>query len=69
MLHQKSQQYLFITILGFVLLTSFQPNLATAQDKIKASSGNFGLPGVIDVPSAKNFPDGEIVFLNNYITP
>ena len=62
MLHQKSQQYLFITILGCVLLTSFQPNLATAQDKIKASSGNFGLPGVIDVPSAKNFPDGEIVF-------
>ena len=34
---------------------------AYADDAKKVSIGNFGLPGLIDLPSAKTLPDGEIV--------
>ena len=33
----------------------------TAQEKPSITPNNFGLPGIIDLPTAKNFPDGELV--------
>jgi hypothetical protein len=35
--------------------------IALAEDANKVSIGNFGLPGLIDLPNAKTLPDGEIV--------
>lgn len=32
-----------------------------ADDKHKVFSNNFGLPGIIDLPSALKFPDGELI--------
>lgn len=34
---------------------------ASANSLEKVRPGNFGLPGVIDLPTARSFPDGEIV--------
>ena len=34
---------------------------AIAQNIKQVNAGNFGLPGIIDLPTAKRFPDGEIV--------
>ena len=31
------------------------------KDKYQSVSGNFGLPGIIDLPTARRFPDGELV--------
>ena len=36
-------------------------NLGIAGDKILSLPNNFGLPGIIDLPTAKRFPDGELV--------
>ena len=38
----------------------FSPHLA-ASDTQRVSAGNFGLPGIIDLPTALRFPDGELV--------
>ena len=32
-----------------------------ASDAQRVSAGNFGLPGIIDLPTARRFPDGELV--------
>lgn len=37
---------------------------ALAEQKNSVSPGNFGLPGMLDLPIAKQFPDGELVFTN-----
>ncbi len=34
---------------------------AVASDPAQVNSGNFGLPGVVDLPTAQRFPDGEVV--------
>lgn len=34
---------------------------AVASDTHRVYVGNFGLPGVVDVPTARRFPDGELV--------
>ena len=34
---------------------------AAASETQPVSAGNFGLPGIIDLPTAKRFPDGELV--------
>ena len=44
-----------------LLISSFTAESALAKEKYKFHIGNFGLPGVIDMPSAKRLPDGEIV--------
>ena len=51
---------------AFLLLTVFfsigvSINNADAQNKTRGMPGNFGLPGIIDLPTAKRFPDGELV--------
>ena len=34
---------------------------ADASDGQLVAAGNFGLPGIIDLPTARRFPDGELV--------
>ena len=48
---------LFIVVLSFLFL----PLYASESTRQRVTPGNFGLPGIIDLPSAKSFPDGELV--------
>ena len=43
-----------------ILASLFFPHLA-ASDPQRATVGNFGLPGTIDLPTARRSPDGELV--------
>ena len=50
-----------IAVSLIVVWTSlFLPHLA-ASDAQRVSAGNFGLPGIVDLPTALRFPDGELV--------
>ena len=59
-----SQQIIKTAIISasriIVLVSLFLPH-AAASDRQRVSVGNFGLPGVIDLPTARRFPDGELV--------
>ena len=52
-------------IIWIILISIFATTLILSQSKAQeihaAKPGNFGLPGIIDLPSAQRFPDGEIV--------
>ena len=48
-------------ILVFLLLTSLLPYNVKGAELYKATPGNFGLPGIIDLPTAHRFPDGELI--------
>ena len=61
MLRQKSQRKFFEIVLVFILSFSFLQDQVIAQDFNRISPCNFGLPGIIDLPTAKRFPDGELV--------
>ena len=37
------------------------PNLALSDGTERVTAGNFGLPGMIDLPTARRFPDGELI--------
>ena len=49
-------------MLSVAILFSFSPDHIKAKDRYSAAPGNFGLPGIIDLPSARRFRDGELVF-------
>ena len=49
---------IFFTFLCCIGLVS---NVVEAQEKNLSVAGNFGLPGIIDLPTAKRFPDGELI--------
>ncbi len=61
MILKISQQYFIITLLACTLLHGLFEINVEAQEINSTLPGNFGLPGVIDLPTAKNFPDGELV--------
>ena len=42
-------------------MSSFLSNYAISQEKHFGKPSNFGLPGIIDLPNAKRFPDGELI--------
>ena len=46
--------------LAFSLLLYTQLQNAFAENIDRVNPGNFGLPGIIDLPTAKRFPDGEL---------
>ncbi len=58
---QTNQQKLIQAISTFALLFVFLSQNVMAQNKPLVNPGNFGLPGIIDLPTAKKFHDGEIV--------
>lgn len=43
-----------------ILVTFFIPQRIASETQ-RVTSGNFGLPGIIDLPTARRFPDGELV--------
>ena len=45
-----------------ILLTSLYLPSKAVSDTQRVTSSNFGLPGIIDLPSARRFSDGELVF-------
>ena len=50
------------TAVSIIIISSslFLPHNA-ASDAQRVTAGNFGLPGIIDLPTALRFPDGELV--------
>ena len=59
-----SQQIIKTSILSaslLIVLSSLFLDPAAASDKQRVSVGNFGLPGIVDLPTAQRFPDGELV--------
>ena len=59
----KRQKKLFSALLLAAFnVTAFSPNILSAQEKQRVMPGNFGLPGIIDLPTAKHFSDGELIF-------
>ena len=53
----KGNLAFFIVILSY----SFLPLYATENNMQRVNAGNFGMPGIIDLPTAQRFPDGEFV--------
>ena len=52
---------MFLASLVVYLVSIFATFCSAASEVHRATAGNFGLPGVIDIPTAKRFPDGELV--------
>ena len=48
-------------ILCLVFMSSFLPFYVAASDAQRFTTGNFGLPGIIDLPTARHLPDGELI--------
>ena len=61
MAHQKRFGNLSLVYLLLSIMVAIAPNDARANDIQRSAPSNFGLPGNIDLPTAKRFPDGEIV--------
>jgi len=60
MFQQISKSIMTLVSLIMMLTSLFLPH-AAASDPQWATASNFGLPGVIDLPTARRFPDGELV--------
>ena len=59
---QKSLKKTILASLTYSFIAIFAPYSACASDKHWGTPGNFGLPGIIELPTANRFPDGELVF-------
>ena len=57
---QISKIIKFAVSLIFVWISLSLPHSA-ASNAQRVSVGNFGLPGIVDLPTALRFPDGELV--------
>ena len=57
----RIQKKVIRIVLALSLVVSLLSQNATAENKHSARPGNFGLPGIIDLPTANRFPDGELV--------
>ena len=58
---QKCLQKFKLIILAFSFLVSLIPVYGKANEYKLVKAGNFGLPGIIDLPTAGRFPDGELI--------
>ena len=63
MIRQTICNNVTLTTLFIVLLSLFLPLHAKESNIQQVNIGNFGLPGVIDLPTAQHFPDGELVIM------
>ena len=60
MIFQISKK-IIISLSLIIALVFFLLPMRVASDTQRVSAGNFGLPGIIDLPTALRFPDGELV--------
>ena len=59
---RKTIQHKFKEVLVvFIIMACFTLRHVEASETYSATPGNFGLPGIIDLPTAYRFPDGELV--------
>ena len=58
---RKTYQKRFACLITLCIFLNFSINCANAKDLTHVNPGNFGLPGIIDLPTAKRFSDGELV--------
>ena len=61
MLIQVSQTYFKIILMAMTLVFGIDPTSGNSQETQKISISNFSMPGIIDLPSARRFPDGELI--------
>ena len=47
--------------LTLAFIAALIPAFASAGEAKPVTAGNFGLPGIIDLPTARRFPDGELI--------
>ena len=47
--------------LTLAFIAAFIPSFALASEAKPVTPSNFGLPGIVDLPTAKRFPDGELI--------
>ena len=60
MSYQRNIRKKISVLLIVVCISLFFPHLAVG-DTQRVSVGNFGMPGILDLPTAGRFPDGELV--------
>ena len=61
MARQKIWNKVTLASLLIIFSSLFLPLHAGENNKQRVNAGNFGLPGIIDLPTAQRFPDGELV--------
>ena len=57
---QKFQKLYGLSLAGIVL-TILSSSILLASEISQTKPGNFGLPGVFDIPTARKFQDGELI--------
>ena len=61
MAYQITWKKVILAQLIVVFISLFFPLFAAASDKNRVIIGNFGLAGILDLPTARRFPDGELI--------
>ena len=58
---QKRKQKIIFSMVTFAFLFFLLPTNVVAKDLRSTAIGNFGMPGILDLPTGKRLPDGELV--------
>ena len=58
---EKRQKSKTLVLLVCILISVLASSYATANEKRQVNKGNFGLPGILDLPTARRLPDGELI--------
>ena len=58
---QQERKAIITSVALIIVLKSFCLANAAVSETQRVTAGNFGLPGVVDLPTARSFPDGELV--------
>ena len=61
MKRKRKLNNLKLFVIAFASIYSLFTSKVLTQDIPQTISGNFGLPGIIDLPTAKRLPDGELI--------
>ena len=58
---EQIRKIIITSVSLIVVWTALLVTFAAASDTQRVTAGNFGLPGIVDLPTAQRFPDGELV--------
>ena len=50
-------------MLSAASIAALIPSFASADETKPVTASNFGLPGIVDLPTARRFPDGELIVM------